>query len=125
MTDQQAFDIFRKTGADFVGLCQRLQVTPDELTTIFLLIIARTVGVQLPSTFDGLTTNYASFLAAEGFNDEKQAINNYLVFMRTDLQTFQYVLCNLIAKKQAIAGIQAAMDSLPSAPYVQPLQKHP
>jgi hypothetical protein len=122
MTDWQAFDIFRKAGTEFATSCQRLQVTPQELITIFLLIIAKDVGVPLPATFNGLTTNYASFLTAGQFNKEKRAIANYLSLMNTDLQTFQYALCTLIAQKRAITGIQAAFDSLPAAPYIPPSQ---
>jgi hypothetical protein len=125
MTDQEAFDLFRKVGADFAARCHQLQVTPDELVTIFLLIIARDAGVALPDTFSQLTTNYAAFLAGTDFNDEKRAIANYLSFMETDLQTFQYVLCTLIAQKRAIAGIESSFNSLPNAPYIPPTQKRP
>ena len=122
MDNWQAHDLFVKAAADFAKLQQDLQVTADELTTIFLLILAKDVGVQLPQTFSGLTANYQSFLKGQ-LNDEKKAINGYLAKMNTSLETLQYALLTLVAEKLAVTGIQPLIPSLPAAPYIAPPQR--
>jgi hypothetical protein len=97
-------DVFNKAEADLRRLTSELQLTPEDLLTVFLLIIAKDVSVPLPDALSGITTNYASFLLpGNGFNDEKASIDTYLGRVGTDLKTFQFVLCNKIAQARAIA----------------------
>lgn len=111
---------FDRAESQRINLQQKLQVTSDELICILLLILAKDIGVGLPSVFNKLLSNHTAFLDPDtsgglNLNAEKYAIWLYCGKMSISVPTLNLILCNLALRKRGISGITSIIpgDSLP------------